>query len=73
MVNMLKVISPLNHERIDMATFDMGNMPLDEFCKRLSNYPEQDKEINADLLKEIFPECDVFVDKDSEIKKGRAE
>lgn len=40
-----------------MAIFDMKNMPLDEFCKRLNYYPEQDKEVNAAMIKNIFPEC----------------
>lgn len=47
-----------------MTAFDMGNMPLDEFCDRLKKHPDQDKEVSAELLKEIFPECKIVENRD---------
>lgn len=42
-----------------MTTFNMGDMPLDEFCERLSKHPDQGEEVSVGLLKKIFPECKV--------------
>jgi len=50
-----------------MAIFDMGNMSLDEFCKRLSDHPEQDKEVSAELIKKIFPECNDITTKEESV------
>lgn len=47
-----------------MTAFDMGNMPLDEFCDRLRQHPGQDKEVNVELLKEMFPECKIVENRD---------
>ena len=37
--------------------FDMHNMPLDEFAKRLCDVENQNQPMTYELLKEIFPEC----------------
>lgn len=40
-----------------MTIFDMNDMSLDEFCDRLKRHPDQNRTVDEQLIREIFPEC----------------